>query len=193
MKRQLLATFCAITLLSLKPVIAQDTLPKLRRDVDTINGALSVSELVAIEDPASVASLQLFDFPEDDETIDDKTLDVLLRFPALRALTLNCIQVTDRGFKHVSKLKQLECLIVYDCQLTDKGLQELKGLSNLKIVGFYETRVTDGGITELKETLKKTYFERYSAARNGTVFDANGCMRPQVVKAHFRVTRLKAE
>ena len=193
MKKQLLAALCAVVMFS-PQAMSQDASPKPpRRNVDLILTDLNASDLDAIEEPASVAILQLIDFPGNDGTIDDKSFELLHRFPGLKTLMLSCPRITDKGFAQVAKLKNLECVIVYECHLTDNGLQELKPLSKLKIVGLHGTSVTDEGITKLKETLKETYCERGSFGKNGSVFDANGCIRPSFLKEHLNVQKLKAK
>lgn len=154
---------------------------------------VDLAELDTIEHPESIKVLQVLDVSETDGKIDDKALQKLERFPEIRTLVLGCPEMTDKGLKHIAKLKQLECLIIYQCEITDDGIQNLKPLSKLQTVGLHETPVSDAGIAKLKVALPKTYLELGSSGKNGRIFDANGCMRPQFLNHHLTVQQGGAE
>jgi len=145
-----------------------------------------ISQLTAIEDPSALQILTLLDIPDDEFRIDDNTLQSLRRFRRLRTLVLACPLMTDKGLQHIVELKHLECLIIYDGQFTDTGIQKLSGLPQVQIVGLHHvTGVSANGIETLKKALIKTNIDLGTFGKNTSLFDANGCLRPKILKPHL--------
>jgi len=68
-------------------------------------------------------------------------------------LGLHAGNITDKGLRHLSSLKNLEWLALAGAKVTDAGLKELAGLDQLLYIGLSKTKVTNAGLNELKKTL----------------------------------------
>lgn len=88
--------------------------------------------------------------------ITDDGLALIAGHTGLENLDISYSKVTDRGLKHLARLKKLTILDLEGCQITDDGLAELSGLSDLKWLLLPETRVTGEGLEHLKDLKKLT-------------------------------------
>jgi hypothetical protein len=193
MKALLHSVLCVSALAFPRRATAQVTSPGERQDRAVTLIDLTASELNAIEEPTSITVIQLIDFPGDGRAIRDESFGRLRRFPRLKTLIVGCPRLTDEGVAHVAKLKELQCLVIYDSHVTDEGIRELKALPDLKVAAFHQTRVTDAGVQDLKTALRHTHIELGVFGKNGSVFDANGCVRPQFLKEHLGLQRRKGK
>ena len=177
------ATLCLVTLVG--TVATAEEQPKRRAPSVTVlvNGTDIVD--LSKADPATAGNMQILEVDNGDDDRIDEGLEQLERFPGLKSLLIACPKLTDKGLRHIAKLKRLECLVIYQCEISDEGLQELKALSKLRIVGLHNTPVTDAGVAKLKRALKSTDFELSAFGKHGSVFDANGCIRPKFLKRYF--------
>src|SRR5690348_5953078 len=76
-----------------------------------------LAQLNAIQFPADLKILELADLDGGEGAIDDNSLKTLRRYEQLKTLILECPQMTDKGLKHISELKHLECLIIHDSKI----------------------------------------------------------------------------
>ena len=82
------------------------------------------------------------------KNVNDASLSLLPRFPALRELTP--IDVTDDGFRHVGGCKRLEKLVCMYCrETTDVATEHSAGLSQLKSYYAGLTKITDRSLETL--------------------------------------------
>lgn len=64
-------------------------------------------------------------------------------------LILKSFHITDAGMKDIARLNALTTLTVNCFKVTDAGLKELAALENLVDLGFQEAKITDAGLKEL--------------------------------------------
>jgi hypothetical protein len=81
----------------------------------------------------------------------DGMFAALAEFPALSTLQLRrCPWVTDEGLEQLSRLEDLECLMIIGAPITDRGLATLARFRNLKQLGIDDCAlVTDAGLRSL--------------------------------------------
>ena len=77
----------------------------------------------------------------------DEALQYLPAMPDIRVLLLQNTQARDSSLKHVSNLRKLEHLYMWDVSLvSDAGVEHLEGLHNLKSVHINDSRISDGAL-----------------------------------------------
>ena len=59
--------------------------------------------------------------------------------------------ITDHGLMHVSRLKNLESLVLFNTDVTDKGIAYLTNLKKLQYLKISSTRITDASIPDLEK------------------------------------------
>ncbi len=62
-------------------------------------------------------------------------------------------EITDRGLAHLSRLTDLEGLVIQGSRITDKGLEYLRKLTNLKHLWLVNTSVSQHGVQRLRAAL----------------------------------------
>ena len=58
-------------------------------------------------------------------------------------------KVTDAGLAHLSELKNLSTLVLWDCAVTDNGLVHLNGLSKLSELSLQGSKISGPGLDQL--------------------------------------------
>lgn len=91
--------------------------------------------------------------------ITDAGLESLGRFDHLLTLDLDGTAVTDAGLKHLVACGQLRWLSLRDTQVSDAGLEHLKGLSELERLELCGTKVTEVGLKEFQKVRPKCKIE----------------------------------
>jgi len=92
--------------------------------------------------------------------VDDAALANLPAFPALRELMP--MDVSDEGFRHVGRCRQLESLVLMYCRdTTDRATEHIQALPNLKKYHAGYTRITDRTLELLSKmsSLEELSFE----------------------------------
>jgi len=92
--------------------------------------------------------------------IGDDDLPCLSRLTDLQVLMLHDTQISDVGLVHVQGLTNLEVLLLRNTRVTDAGLVHLAGLNKLKRLELHGTQVTDKGLDELRQTLPNCNIRR---------------------------------
>lgn len=88
------------------------------------------------------------------KTITDRDLALLRQVPGLRQLNLTRTCISDAGLFHVSKLPDLEILLLGGTDITDEGFQMLESLVELQQLNLTNTGITDRGIGPLAQMPK---------------------------------------
>lgn len=83
-------------------------------------------------------------------SVNDSCMGYVTNLTGLRELIL-AGNITDRGIKHISKLKSLEQLYVLAGYIGDRGLAEVVKLPSLKRLYLKQTRITSKGLSLLSE------------------------------------------
>lgn len=92
---------------------------------------------------------------------DDASLvNVKRKGPApVRAITLECSQVTDAGLKTLGRFSDLVALDLDSTKLSDAGLQHLERLSQLRWLSLSDTQVSDAGLESLSGLVKLQWLD----------------------------------
>jgi hypothetical protein len=94
------------------------------------------------------------------EGVDYGALSSLPDFPSLKELVP--IDVTDNGFRHIGRARQLESLVLMYCRdTTDAATKHLPGMTNLKKYHAGSTLITDKSLELLSQikSLEEISFE----------------------------------
>jgi Leucine Rich Repeat (LRR) protein len=86
-------------------------------------------------------------------TITDEELEIIVEIlPNIVDIDMeNCLNLTEKGIKSLSRLKNLECLNLEGCEITDSWLRHLGGLSKLEDLNLSGCEeITGGGLAHLK-------------------------------------------
>src|SRR5207248_7338659 len=89
-------------------------------------------------------------------------LQDLKSFPTRRSSDLRT-QITDRGIKVLSGLKNIRLLILDETEISDVGLKTLEGMKNLQLLGLGETKVSENGITDFRKALPNCRSEEHTS------------------------------
>jgi len=79
-------------------------------------------------------------------------------------------EITDQGLSHLSRLTDLDELLIHGSRITDEGLGYLRGLTRLKRLWLVNTSVTQSGVQRLRAALPNceiTLLERKNDERAG--------------------------
>jgi hypothetical protein len=82
--------------------------------------------------------------------ITDRDLEQLKKLPKLENLNLSNTRVTSAGLVHLSGLKNLKWLSLWNTPVDDDGLRHLAKLTKLQSLILDGTRVTDSGLKHLE-------------------------------------------
>jgi hypothetical protein len=86
-----------------------------------------------------------------ESTITDDDVAQIAHFSELESLDLSSSRmVTDSGIQHLTRLKKLRRLYLYETQLTDDGLASLELCPALEHVNVARTNVTQEGIDRFR-------------------------------------------
>lgn len=95
-------------------------------------------------------------------TITDEGLTHLAQIPSIRSLVLNKSyppaaapnvhehQITDRGLVEISKLRNLENLVIWGAHISDDGLASIAACEQLKVLWLCDTRIDGGGLVNFE-------------------------------------------
>ncbi len=89
-----------------------------------------------------------------DSLSDEDLNDLTTKFINLKKLKANGYLLTNSGFSNLSKLKQLESLVLPGKEISDEGLIHIKSLSELRYLDLRGSKISDEGLLCL-EDLKK--------------------------------------
>ena len=93
--------------------------------------------------------------------ISDQGLAYLARVPSIRSLKLNKLyppkqvanvsksQLTDHALKHISKMRNLEKLIIWGADISDRGLSDIAKCERLKTLWLLDTGINGEGLKHL--------------------------------------------
>ncbi|MBC8869895.1 MAG: hypothetical protein H8E44_10780 [Planctomycetes bacterium] len=62
-------------------------------------------------------------------------------------------EITNQGLSHLSRLTDLDELLIHGSRITDEGLEHLRGLTNLKRLWIVNTSVSQAGVQRLRAAL----------------------------------------
>ncbi len=101
-------------------------------------------ELVGTDFMADVRYVEL----ASEDTVDDALLQRLKCFSKLQSLVLNCVQVTDAGWKLIGAMRQLQTLELVDTEVTEAEIDRLrKSLPGCSIEQWESVAVIGGDPT----------------------------------------------
>ena len=80
--------------------------------------------------------------------------------PDVDSVWLSGPNVSDNAVAHLSRLTQLETLVLRHPQITDAGLAQIKPLVNLRRFEVVNTQVTDAGVAEFEQALPNVLVHR---------------------------------
>jgi hypothetical protein len=81
--------------------------------------------------------------------VTDEQLEMVADLPYLDNLTLDETQISDQGFVHLKKLKNLKVLWLNGTKIEDNGLRSLATLTELTDLHLRDTNITDAGLEHL--------------------------------------------
>ena len=96
--------------------------------------------------------------------ISDAGLKAIASLPHLQGLGLPSI--SDNGLRHLSNLKELQCLCLLSSKITNQGLQHLANLHKMEILDLGDTPITSDGLKYLS-SMKKLGWLRISSTQVG--------------------------
>jgi len=116
------------------------------------------------ESLGKLASLERLDLNIIRSKITDAHVTHLAGLQSLKVLSIDAVvfkdrkayismDVTDKGFGYLSKLKSLEHLTFHGAKITDEGLQQLFEIPTLKWMDLQGCNVTEEGLRQLKKKL----------------------------------------
>lgn len=82
-------------------------------------------------------------------TLGDASLEPLRSLPALDAMTMIDVPLSDEGMRILAQMPGLKTLNLYDAPITDEGLKNLSGHPGMERLTLSRTDVTDDGIRHL--------------------------------------------
>jgi len=88
------------------------------------------------------------------ESITDRDLALLRKIPGLLHLNLTRTRISDAGLFHVSKLKDLEILMLGGTDVTDEGFEMFDSLVSLRQLNVTNTGITDRGFAPIAQMPK---------------------------------------
>jgi beta-lactamase regulating signal transducer with metallopeptidase domain/5-hydroxyisourate hydrolase-like protein (transthyretin family) len=84
---------------------------------------------------------------DNDRTDTDEALRAVSAFRRLKRLFLTKDQATDDGMLHLTKLSDLQMLMVWDAlKITDAGVRHLAGLTKLEVINLSNGQLTDSSL-----------------------------------------------
>jgi hypothetical protein len=89
--------------------------------------------------------------------VKDEDLSLLRHFPDVISLSLGGTNIGDAGMRHVTCLKKLERLDLFQSQVGDEGLKQIATMRSLKSLPMGRTKVTDAGLAHLRPMTQLEY------------------------------------
>jgi len=132
-------------------------MPKLER-LNIGPFQLSHDDLIALADCASLAQIELYQTPVDDDFLKDLT-----KIQGLERLQLTQCRFTATapGFARIGALPKLKSLQIHETLINDDICKSLAGLPSVEVLHVSLTDITDAGLDELKSShLKEINLER---------------------------------
>lgn len=83
--------------------------------------------------------------------LSDAGLEPIDKLEDLKYLNLQGIPISGSGLAHLTKLKNLEELILYDTKVDDDSLEQLQALTKLRNLNLGKTAISDAGLVHLKK------------------------------------------
>jgi hypothetical protein len=139
-----------------------------------------------IESPEKVRLLQLLAF-EKEESVNDASIERIVVFSNLEALSLGGPKLTDNALKPVLTLKKLRVIAIETGKFTDDGIQQLARLPGVEVIAFSDVTISDEALTKLKKALPSAEIESVHIGTSGKFHDANGCLTSEfLIRAKSR-------
>lgn len=130
-----------------RPVVDADL--KYLSQLDTLESlnltgtGVSGGAMAHISNLTNLKKLSLGGGYQKPSNIDDEGLSHLTKLANLEQLVLSDSKITDAGLAHLSKLDNLRSLYVFQTKVGDAGLTHLEGLKNLEVLRAGRTGITD--------------------------------------------------
>ena len=144
------------------------------------------SDWAAITNPESVTVLEVIEYSDNEKLLDDKMLKNLRRFTNLETLILNC-KLTDDSFKQISTLEKLRALVIYNGGISDRGIKHLNKLRLVEAIGFFESDTSPNVAAQIKAELPDVYVQIgfFGNEKRGKILDGSGCLTPEFRRKYY--------